>query len=249
MKFLSFFAHSMGNVVTSEALRIEAMGLGRRLVSHYVATQSATVAHAYDAEGLEVTQDDESTQTPEIYRAYPVPENNPHPYFSTISGSSDGISSAVSGRNITNFHNAKDIAFHNLIWVFNQDTKPDAGWDYSRGAYIGFFGETEYSFPEATWNRKVDQSTPAEQLYLPGDRYEIFSYIAEARSYALGREPATRGEISNSFDLDQSPHNFGAFTYGHSAQFLSTIQRRYPYWNRLLDTFKFELVNDDYDEQ
>jgi len=48
-KSFNTFAHSMGNVVVSEALKIQVTAGGDSLVDNYVASQAATVASSYDA--------------------------------------------------------------------------------------------------------------------------------------------------------------------------------------------------------
>ena len=65
-------AHSMGNIVASEALRHEAVSGSPNPIAHtYIASQSASVAHAYDAAGPTVVETDMSTGTPEVYAVYP----------------------------------------------------------------------------------------------------------------------------------------------------------------------------------
>ena len=73
------FAHSMGNIVASEALRLEATSpTPRKIVSTYVLSQAASVAHAYDA-AAPITRT--SADTPEVYASYP---GTGRPYFADI---------------------------------------------------------------------------------------------------------------------------------------------------------------------
>jgi len=220
-------AHSMGNVLTSEALRQEAESSSPGEIVHtYVASQAASVAHAYDAVNPETVETDLTTQTPEAYADYPPTGD---PYY-------DGIAS-VAG-NIINFYNGADNALNG--WNLNQDLKPDdpwgsdPGWGYGRGSYWDDEAEEWVDqFDTDQWYRGVPPDAVA--LTFPNDRYEIYSFIAEARSLALGADEATAGEILDDFDLSNAPNSYGNGAEEHSAQFLSTIMRRHWHWEDLLD--------------
>lgn len=163
------------------------------------------------------------TNTPEVFAAYPddtgVPGSH---YFKGIGGIVDG--------KILNFNNKDDFALR--AWEINQDTKPDIGWGYGLGRY----GDAEYnqtSFDVETWYRHPYIFEPAIELLFPEDRYEIFAHIAEARSRALGKEPATDNEITGNVDLKVSLGYTDA-PEDHSGQFRSTYNRRQEYYDRLL---------------
>lgn len=82
-------AHSMGNVVTSEALRLEAESAQPRVLAHtYVASQAVTPAGAYDSF---------SGATLDFYSRYPP---TAMPYFSTIG--------SAAGR-VVNYFNRDDV--------------------------------------------------------------------------------------------------------------------------------------------
>jgi hypothetical protein len=210
---LHMFAHSMGNVVASEGLRLHGSG---ELVSTFIACQSASTAHSYDGVNPEVIETDSSTQTPEVYRDYPVGNQ---PYYGQI-GSAAGT--------IINFHNRQDDALSG--WSIGQDLKPDYGWYYDDG--------------DSWWYR--DDSTfpvPDTALFFPGDRYEIFAHIAEARSRALGAavhgQFTVAGSVDDSFDLNtgfsSAEFNYSDTAEDHSAQFRSTNMRRSEFYRTLLD--------------
>lgn len=140
------FAHSMGNVVVSEALREFA---GTQLMTAYVATQAAEVAGAYDpsvpdmdvdlpfiidavpgCSGRPVfdvawrcmNNDDGNIQDipPDKYR-YTVP--NPHDFDATKWGAHYYGGIAAKAGSIVNFHNLEDSALE--AWRLQQVTKPD----------------------------------------------------------------------------------------------------------------------------
>jgi probable HAF family extracellular repeat protein len=114
-------AHSMGNVVVSEALLLEAESpQPRQLLHTYVASQAATVAHAYDATRPTVR----SHRVPDHYGRYP---GTGAPYYNDV-----GVAAGM----FVNFFNEQDFALtYNFAWPANQRTKPDSGYGYDpRGA-------------------------------------------------------------------------------------------------------------------
>lgn len=99
---LTVMAHSMGNIVTSEALLLEAQENApnpRRLVRLYVPSQAASVAGAYDAAAPIAKRE----KIPDVYAIYPI---TGRPYF-------DGFGVA-SGTEV-NFFNRHDYAFRSDI--------------------------------------------------------------------------------------------------------------------------------------
>lgn len=215
-------SHSMGGVVSSEALRIHGSRANSTPAIHtYVAAQPASVAHAYDAVNPEVVRNGLIIRSgmivPEVYGAFPR-TNGPQRYYM---GMANAVGRTAQGVARTwNYHNFVDYALNTTqAWPLNQALKPDFGWDYAgvwrRGALFG---------------TRLDLST---------DAYEIFAHIATARSKALGcsEDPThlVRGEIGNAFDL-RANFSFQANTYEHSAEFNSTTMRRYPFWQQVLGT-------------
>lgn len=111
---LNVMAHSMGNIVASEALLLEAQqGSPRRLMRLYLSSQAASVAGAYDAAAPIVNKE----KIPDVYAAYPISRR---PYF-------EGFGAAAG--QVVNFYNQQDYALTNRVtWMLNQSSKPD--WDY-----------------------------------------------------------------------------------------------------------------------
>ena len=246
-------AHSMGNVVVSEALRHYKRRLDRglekgTLIANYAASQAATPAHAYDARAP-ILGNEKNEQvrkllydiipqrgdivnrlnklgyltlsTPEVYGNYPPPRGRP--YFS-------GIDKAA--ENIFNFHNQNDLAL--AMWLLNQRSKPDRGWNYNKRRKKWYRRKTELFLTDA---RNRDHK----------DRYEIFSFIAEAHGRPLGSEEKTRGVIQekNRVDLnDKKTFGYGKGSHEHSAQFLGTNMSRCFYWVKLLEIFEFDPIDE-----
>jgi PA14 domain-containing protein/glucodextranase-like protein/carboxypeptidase-like protein/alpha/beta hydrolase family protein DUF900/thrombospondin type 3 repeat protein len=212
---LRVFAHSMGNVVTSEALRNYAVAANGLLVDAYVASQAAEAAHTYDSINPNVFN--KVTDVPEVHRAYPP---TGQPYYENIISSS---------RKIINFHNQEDAALGG--WELRQSPplKPDASWAYdsSSDIWLGLSPTRELFFGNRLGNNIVD------------DRFEIYAHIAIPRSLALGAEPNTVGVInSGETNLNATPYGYGNACHDHSAQFRSIIMRQLNYWQELLSEFE-----------
>jgi hypothetical protein len=208
---LTVLAHSMGNIVVSEALRLRVDEGGDPIISDYLASQAASVAHAYDATGPFLWQEDSETDTPEVYANYPLISL---PYF-------HNIRTAVSGK-IVNLYNEEDFAL-NASWKTNQNTKPDNNYDYEF-----------LRLPTPGMYYTYKPRTAIQRLTFPRDRARIFAHISEARSYALGDESKTGVEITGSVNLNTAPHEYGNGRHEHSAQFRSVIMKRRDYWQYIM---------------
>lgn len=214
-------AHSQGNVVMSEALRLwQTAGNTTALVNTYIASQAAVAAHCYNAAAPLMPNYDQDT--PNVYAVYwksgdsprypqTWPASNP-PYFDT------SVTQSAAGRRV-NFYNPQDYALTAAnggigSWETDQRLKPNQGFGYS--AAYGF---------ERGGGALI-------QLSFPDDRYVIFSYCAEARSVAMGAN-ATGGIFGD------NTRNLQEFGYAgehlwHSAQFRSFNAARYRYWQALM---------------
>ena len=217
-------AHSMGNIVTSEALRLASVA-GKQLpmVQSYIASQAASVAHAYDATNPAYILFSPLLRTPEIYAHFPRNNTN-QPFFT-------GMRNAVGSGKIINFNNQFDYALNSTFaWPINQSTKPDFGW---HSLLIGT--NKSYTFS--------DGNTP---LILSGNEtyhdqvYDIYAHIAQAESKALGcAEDSThhiQGEIGGAVNLNAAPFNYQNNSYEHSAEFNSINMNRRSYWWQVLST-------------
>jgi pimeloyl-ACP methyl ester carboxylesterase len=225
-------AHSMGNIVASEALRLaNVIGVRLPIVQSYIASQAASVANAYDAVNPAFVSQALPPfyyTTPEIYANFMRNSTN-QPYFI-------GMKSAVQGTNIFNFNNRVDYALSSTFaWQANQETKPDIGW------YCQFVATNTVNTNSAHtyWRGNAKLLLDGEDSH--DQTYEIFAHISQAESKALGcaEDPThhIRGEIAGSVDLNVAPFNYGNNSYEHSAEFNSINMNRRTYWWQVLSTF------------
>jgi len=124
-----------------------------------------------------------------------------------------------------NHYNPDDYAMNR--WQINTMLKPDNFYLYN---------DSEFKRRDGLFGFRV--------LTFPADRHEIFAFAAQSRGFPVGQQGATEGKfiLSKSVNLKNSPYNFDAMHRGHSAQFRSTIQNRWPYWERVLADFDLPFV-------
>ena len=224
---LKVFAHSMGNVVVSEALKQGGEA------NTYVACQSASVARAYDSTGPErLTSQrindalsgkvgfiadflDAVDDHPDVFANYPPTSQV---YY-------DGILGNLASEQIINHHNRQDDAL--AWWLAGQAKKPNGDYYYESR-------EDRWYLDDAIW------PVPDTALFFPADTYEIFARAAEPDSVPLGASVtighSTAGEITGNVNLN-ALYDFQDGDEDHSAQFRSTVQRRWDYWERLYNDF------------
>ena len=120
-------AHSLGNVVVSEALRLGAETGRSQLVHTYIATQAAVAASAYDPT---------VGPAPDVYSRYPVGREY---YFSRLGRVAE---------NIVNFINEDDFALG--FWRLNNGLKPERilGYRYNSRSEQFFRNSMLLRFPD-----------------------------------------------------------------------------------------------------
>jgi hypothetical protein len=242
-------AHSMGNVVAGEALRLAAQnGLGQ-IVNTYVASQAALSAHNYDA----------TVTTPYLLPfTYKYPSgllsllgtNNYGPYAPDIYVNRLTNNIAAVGKRI-NFYNVNDFALAMPRWGFDSILRPD----HPFGGYYHYSGSTSDPTP---WNNFEFIFTAGDPPPSPTDfdivnnlhdRYEVMAYAAPSYSTALGATPNVLN-ISQNLDLttvwptDTSGHSY-ADHFWHSAEFRGDYWQEQGYWHTLLfsSTYGFNISN------
>jgi len=221
-------AHSMGNVVAGEALRLAGTN---QIVNTYIGSQGAIPAHVYD--GANTNLIDFTHTNPKIpgwlTRASWGPDT-PNIYSNRLAGNSAAV-----GRRI-NFYNTNDFALSPDAWCFNQEWKPDT---FLGGSYY-YSGSTNDPSP---WNHFGFIPIGSGPLSLDivanqQDLYEAMAYAAESRSKAYGATPNV-ANISQNLNLisvwptDTSGHNYRDHFY-HSAQFRGDCWQEWNYWHTLL---------------
>jgi len=211
------FAHSHGNIVVGEALRL----LGsNQTVNTYVGCQAAVPAHAYDPSttGWETT-----SSTPDSFASYP--SAGAPCYF-------NGVTSAATR---ADFYNVNDWALN--IWVLNQRLKPDHGIT----SYPGYYYSTTSGYYKI-----IGGLAPIKQLTFPPNTYEIFAYCVQSPCYALGATTNVNGFTPENMPGSLwPPDTFGKRNYGdhcwHSAEFLFSAADQWNFWKGLLGQQGFDL--------
>jgi len=200
-------AHSMGNVVTGEAL------LEGANVDNYVMMQAAISASCYDG----------STS---LYQTIFVDRDAQPRQQTPLDASQMGYRLYLSGvgvnYNFVNFYNTNDFALVNGTWYGipanwrqnNLNWKPD--WYY-------LFDGTNSWYTKAT-NRLIT------------DSFESMAFVSRSRSEAVGAEPRTAGPVDTILSVDLADQfGFGYTRPDHSGQFTRNIQVVLPFYNTLLD--------------
>jgi hypothetical protein len=235
-------AHSMGNVVTGEALRLAGTS---QIVNTYVATQAAVPAHDYDA-----------TVTNSIL-SNPVTPNIYNDWFLPVVGGGAG--------RVISFFNVNDYALQPGRWELDQQLKPDQsltvfggiysfdGYPYNGSAHYTP-GSVDDSPPWLSFTEATATGTTTFNLGASGpitDRYNVMSYAAQARSTALGMTPSvgnlinvdlTRTSPTRIWPPDtQNPADPFSEHFYHSAEFRGDYWQQQGYWNELLGVDAFNL--------
>ncbi len=226
-------AHSMGNVVAGEALRLAG---SNQIVRTYIATQGAIPAHVYDSTVTNLI--DYTHSNPKSPLGAPGHPKTPNIYGDRLAGNSAAV-----GRRV-NFFNFNDYALSPDAWCYDQELKPDT---FVGGYYI-YSGSTNDPPP---WNNfqfvffSGDPTTSLDIVNNLQQRYEALAYAANPYSKALGSTPGVGGFIQ-SIDLqtiwppDESGHNY-ADHYWHSAEFRGDYWQQETYWGELLGSDGFNL--------
>ena len=237
---VNMLAHSMGNIVASEALHKATTVL----VKNYIASQAALAADVFklnpDITGTWATVLANTMAgynislpaftalvTPNVYsyyydkgrtdiqyrkQQYPTMGK---PYMSGIGGAA----------NWRNYFNPNDWALG--LWICDQYKKPNIGTILqNRYEYHGILLDDTWGFKRKSAGVFGDYN----YLYLPDDRYEIFSYCAQARSNPVGRQT----NVGGPFETQNNYSDYGGKHPGHSAQFLEAASSRWNYWDDML---------------
>ena len=236
---LHVFAHSMGNVAVSEALKAHA---ATPLINTYIACQSAEVAQAYDQS---IASNNNPTLIPNLYR-YDPPSPRTIQQNATGDNYHKGISSRANNKFI-NFANLGDYALGS--WDANQVFKPDQGWYPSETEYkhilehltflqngqsVEGIADAYYEDPPGVTGNNVEH-----QIFWPNSRFTILAHIVPARSRATGATTGVGGEFASGLeiDLENAPYNFGRNRFSHSAEFFSNFAERRSFYFQLLESF------------
>jgi pimeloyl-ACP methyl ester carboxylesterase len=207
-------AHSMGNVVAGSALR------NNMQVTRYAMCNSAMAAMAYDASIID-------------YPNYNTPDTDADAGTRQAFGLANKLNPVPT--KIVNFSLGPDRAL--VSWEANNLLfKPqvfgfsgDKAYDYSASRplgqklSLGILGE-------GTWH----ELRPVTSLP------ESMAYVTRSRSKAAGGRPETGGSVSSFVNMGVNGFEFGN---EHSAQWVYSIQKTYPFWRSVAEEFNIDLVN------
>jgi hypothetical protein len=231
-------AHSMGNVVAGEALRLSG---GSRVVNTYVASQGAVSAHTYDTNIANYSF---------VYFAFGVPlslsADTPNIYGNWFSGNNGGAAGQV-----VNFYNTNDYALQRSVWQLNQLLKPDQ--QVHSGGFVWSYGYNGATNDPPPWNH-FSKSDPLGANTVTFDivnvltnRYEVMALAAQSWTTALGATPGVQHVSDNIYlglvwppDLNHPTHPFDEHFY-HSAEFRGDYWQMQGYWTELLGSDAFNL--------
>jgi pimeloyl-ACP methyl ester carboxylesterase len=234
-------AHSMGNIVTGEALTLAG---NNQLVNTYVASQAAVTAHVYDdmvsnysfnvvIGGIQFNM---GPHTPNIYGDW----------FAGDYGGGAG--------KIVNFYNANDYALARLHWQLDQLFKPDTL--VAQGGSLWAYGYNGSANDPAPWNHFYKTNLTAsgtvnfDIVQNPTNRSEVMAFAAQAYTTALGATPGVHHVTAN-VDLttlwpspDPLENNYASHFF-HSAEFRGDTVWEWSYWKTLLSspTAGFNISN------
>ena len=221
-------AHSQGNIIASEALRLA--GPNSHLLKTYVASQAAVPAHAFNP-SAPLAPSPEAV-TPNVYSRYWKPGNSIHLPETWPTGNESYLAPIYlfgSAELFVNFINPVDYALTGNSpshpgWLLNQSVKRNGHPGYHYGPY---------GPPSPNVFFWKGDALSSKLLTFPEDRYEIFALIAGAKSQALGATKNIGGVFNLEFDLQtigfSDHHRF------HSGQFRSFMAYRVGYWQAFMN--------------
>jgi len=246
---LSVMAHSMGNVVTGEALRLAATTGAGELVHVYVASQAAVPAQVYDGN---------------ITTGYPLSFDSllggagfygpttPNIYDNWMSSNGNSTGTRI------NYYNVNDFALSSLSWQYDQVLKPDSlagiytnltGGNYSGRPYgyngtTSNFYKTEFNSGGSTIGNYTLNLGDAGNVTNGSidDRYEIMAFDSEPRSLPLGIVSGNISGLSKQSLPDIWPadpldgNDYHTHPW-HSAEFRFDNMNQSIYWRKLLQAF------------
>ena len=218
-------AHSMGNIVAGEALR-----LGMQ-ASNYALLQAAVPAACYD--------DSESIRQVTQYQNYGFtmwdadsPDDDPDSL--TRSLAYRGRFRNVSG-NLVNFFLPLDYATFIPWEIDNDQSKPPDGQWVTNFGYLR----------TAASGQKLYKYQGVELDHYLRDPYEAMPYACRSWGKTAGAFGATAGSIASSVDLSNSTYQLpgqqeSGFGDQHSGEFNASIQQLKPFYDTLMDKLRVQ---------
>ncbi|MDZ4787689.1 MAG: SpaA isopeptide-forming pilin-related protein [Blastochloris sp.] len=229
-------AHSMGNIVASEAFR---QGMQ---ASNYALMQGAVPSACYDEDEARIKQ-----PTGDRHYGFPMWDNvtpDDDPDLATRALAYRGRFKDLSVNKV-NFYLEKDFAT-SIAWEINNDqTKPEGGSLAANFRYhrTGVSGQKLFKYHWETIPGSQGTQEQVLDYYLSASNsYEAMSFACHTWGKAVGAWGATAGSItpSKSVNLGSSTFNLPeeddpGFGDEHSGQFNGNIQNLKPFYNTLID--------------
>jgi hypothetical protein len=156
-------------------------------------------------------------------------------YFTGNNSSDPYAEDAANGAGkMIRMYNVDDYALG--WWRYNNERKPDIFYNYSGilDSYNQDLGDRFYHDPISPIGER--------DLTFPDDRFEIFSFSAESRSFALGAEPK---EDVFGFDMNIDLFKLVKYKekhYHHSKQFRSNLIDEFKYWETVINKSMLEKI-------
>ncbi|MEI8340943.1 MAG: alpha/beta hydrolase [Verrucomicrobiota bacterium] len=229
------FAHSMGNVVAGEALRMAAKSGAGQLVNTYVATQAAVPGHCYD---MTLTGSNNLLDFGGLYGP-----STPNIYNNWL-----GLTGSATGKK-ENFYNVNDFALNGTHWQLDQKMKPDIR------TYTYYYDSDDISVIQDLFKKAMIRGSGTPTILHLGNssdvlnRYEIMAFASEPRSKALGGVANVNGFVAqylpdiwpaDTFAQANGPYSAHPW---HSAQFRFTNADQHKYWQALMERFGLPTNN------
>jgi hypothetical protein len=210
------FAHSHGNVVVGEALRLAGTD---QLVNTYIACQAAVSAHAYDpsTSGWE-----SKSSTPDSFANYPT-DGNPC-YFNGMTGAETRA----------DFYNSNDWALN--IWTLDQRLKPDHGLNYP-----GYFWSADNGYYKIAGTGPIHHLNFQDNTYeIFAYCVQSPCYALGATPNVNG---FTMQNMPSLWPPDPFQGNDYSTHPWHSAEFLFSTADQWNFWKALMDQFGLPTNN------
>lgn len=212
---LAVLSHSMGNIVTSEALNLAG---STKVVDTAIFSQAAASSEFYYGSGFDT----------DLYSAFGTQVGGASPRFANINRAATKL---------VNFANPNDYALH--AWELNDMVKPDGpGHDLvgtsgiaAQAGFGGLIYDATTLPPTITVTRPGGLPTA---LVLGPDTYEMFANGLYTHGQAMGALPVAVGPFTGFVDLSKPPYNFGFSRIDHSGQFNHSTIEMTSYWKEVM---------------
>ena len=207
----SVAAHSMGNVVTGEALKEGAN------VDNYVMMQAAISATCYDGS---------TALYQENFVNKDLQPGKQTPLDAAQMGYRLHLDDVGVNRKFVNFYNTNDFALVSGTWH-----GMPANWEANN---LSYKPDDFYWFDGVNCHKDI-----VVTVRLVTDPFEVMGFVSRSRSKAVGAEPRTAGPVNTALGVDLAGEfGFGRTRPDHSGQFTRNIQVVVPFYSSLKDVIK-----------